>query len=443
MNAPLPNIIVLGASGLIGEAVSNLLKGERFAVTPVARRFTAAQRTASAGVAVETPIVDLGVDDLARLISDSKADLVVNCIGVLQDSIQAGRAKDVHGGFAERLVAAIASHARPCMLVHLSVPGREEDDRTEFSLTKRQAERIITAGPAPFVILRPGFVVADAAYGGSALIRALASLPLDLPRQKTSRPFAATDVADIARTVAVVARRWQAGERQWNAVWDVMERQPSTFDEAVATFRRHLGGPETALRLPPWLMVLGAKAGDIAACLGWSPPIRSTALAEMQRGVEGDPEPWVAATGVHPVALEDMLARRPATIQDKWFARLYLLKPLTFGTLAAFWMLSGMIALTVAFNTATAILTERGFALLSAQAVTVVSSLADILIGAMIAVRRTSRAGLLAGIGLSLLYMASVTLVTPALWIEPLGALVKTGPAIVLMVVALAILPER
>src|SRR5690606_39029568 len=151
------------------------------------------------------------------------------------------------------------------------------------------------------------------------------------------------------------------------------ERQPSTFGEVVATFRRHLGGPATALRLSPWLMGLGAKAGDIAACLGWSPPIRSTALAEMQRGVEGDPMPWIAATGIHPVALEHMLARRPATIQDKWFSRLYLLKPLIVGTLAAFWMLSGLIALTVAFDTATAILTERGFTLFSAQAVTVVS----------------------------------------------------------------------
>lgn len=443
MDAPVATIMVLGASGLIGEAVANLLASEGFAVTPVARRFTAAQHNAFAGVAVETPIIDLGTDTLARLISDSKADLVVNCIGVLQDSVQRGRAKDVHGGFAERLVAVIASNARPCMLVHLSVPGRDEDDKTEFSRTKREAERTIASGAASFVILRPGFVVADTAYGGSALIRALASLPLHLPEQETARPFAATDVADIARTVAVVARRWQAGERQWNAVWDVMERQPSTFGEVVAIFRRHLGGPATTLRLAPWLMALGAKAGDIAACLGWSPPIRSTALAEMQRGVEGDPEPWIAATGIHPVALEDMLARRPATIQDKWFSRLYLLKPLIFGSLAAFWMLSGLIALTVAFNAATAILTERGFTLFSAQAITVVSSLADMLIGAMIAVRRTSRTGLLAGIGLSLLYMASATLITPALWIDPLGALVKTGPAIVLMVVALAILPER
>jgi hypothetical protein len=39
--------------------------------------------------------------------------------------------------------------------------------------------------------------------------------------------------------------------------------------------------------------------------------------------------------------------------------------------------------------------------------------------------------------------MMGAAILTPDLWIEPLGALVKTGPAIVLMLVALAILDNR
>jgi hypothetical protein len=50
---------------------------------------------------------------------------------------------------------------------------------------------------------------------------------------------------------------------------------------------------------------------------------------------------------------------------------------------------------------------------------------------------------LLAGIVVSLGYMAGAALLTPDLWIEPLGALVKTGPAIVLMLVALVTLDNR
>jgi hypothetical protein len=39
--------------------------------------------------------------------------------------------------------------------------------------------------------------------------------------------------------------------------------------------------------------------------------------------------------------------------------------------------------------------------------------------------------------------MVGAAILTPDLWIEPLGALVKTGPAVVLMLVALLTLDNR
>lgn len=440
---PLPTIAILGASGLIGQAVAIQLMRDGFHVVPVARNFTTAQMTAFADAAVKRPIVDLDNEALKHFLSGLKADVVVNCIGVLQDSARRGMARDAHTGFAARLVDAVESTGKPCLLVHLSIPGNEEDDRTAFSTTKREAERVIEDGSVPFVILRPGFVVAPAAYGGGALIRALAAFPFDLAEREVERPFAATDIADITATIALIARRWRDGEHRWNVVWDIMEREPSTVDGVIAEFRRRVDGPTRRLRLPSWLMGLGATAGDLVAHLGWSPPVRSTALAEMRRGVTGNPRPWIAATGIEPASLKSTLSLLPSTVQEKWFARLYLLKPLILGALVLFWTVSGLIPLTVAFDAATTILTTHGVPLLIAQAVTVASSLADIAIGAAIAFRRTSRTGLIAGIGLSVVYMASAAIITPSLWLEPLGALVKTGPAIILMLVALAVMDER
>ena len=211
----------------------------------------------------------------------------------------------------------------------------------------------------------------------------------------------------------------------------------------VEAFRARIGGPAPRWRLPGALLSLGARAGDLAARLGWAPPVRSTALAEMRRGVAGDPAPWSAATSLEPRSLEAAFARYPAGVQELWFARLYMLKPAILGILVVFWFVSGLIALTVAFDAAVAILTAHAFPPLLAKLITVVTSLADMSIGAAIAARRSCRAGLLAGIALSLFYMAGAAVLTPDMWIEPLGALVKTGPAIVLMLVALAILDDR
>jgi len=60
-------------------------------------------------------------------------------------------------------------------LVHISIPGGALEDRIAFATTKREAERLTIASGVPHAILRPGFVVAPSAYGGSAMLRALAA----------------------------------------------------------------------------------------------------------------------------------------------------------------------------------------------------------------------------------------------------------------------------
>jgi hypothetical protein len=222
-----------------------------------------------------------------------------------------------------------------------------------------------------------------------------------------------------------------------------MSPDPLTLGDVVDAMRRWLGSrPSPAVTLPAILLDAGARLGDWAAYLGWVPPIRSTPLAELRRGVDGDPGPWMTATGIAPRRLADAVAAWPATVQERWFARLFLLKPLILGSLVVFWVLSGLIALA-SFGDAAGILTSHGFSPGFARFATVVSSLTDIAVGIGIAVRRTARVALLAGLAVSLFYMVGAAVLTPDLWVEPLGALVKTLPAMVLMLVALAILPGR
>jgi DoxX-like protein len=158
--------------------------------------------------------------------------------------------------------------------------------------------------------------------------------------------------------------------------------------------------------------------------------------------VSGDPHRWMQATGIVPKTITEMLGR-PASIQDKWFARLFLLKPLIIASLALFWTLSGFVALVISFPATKAILTTHGFPSWLVAPFAGITSLMDLSIGVLIAFRRTAAFGLAAGIVVALGYMAGTALLTPDLWIEPLGALVKTGPAIVLMGVGLATLDNR
>ncbi|WBL79120.1 SDR family oxidoreductase [Bradyrhizobium xenonodulans] len=434
-------ILVLGASGLIGRFVTDDLRARGFRVVGVARSLSPAQTMSARDI--ELPILSLDAAALTRLLSEHAVDVIVNCLGVLQDG-PGSDTNAVHRDFVARLLRAIGDSGRAIRLVHISIPGMAEADRTAFATTKREAERLIAASGIPHAILRPGFVVAPSAYGGSAMLRALAAFPLDLPAKEMVTPFRPVAVEDIAATIAWLAARDIEDVSVKAVSWDLMQTEPVTMAGVIAQFRLAFGTagwPRVAM--PPFMLGLGAKLGDLVNHLGWMPPMRTTAIAELRRGVRGDPSAWIAATGIAPKNLADTIGRRPATIQDKWFARLFLIKALIVASLVVFWLVSGFIALFVSYRAAAGILTSHGFAPALVDPITIGTSLMDMSIGVLIAFSRTAAIGLILGIVASLGYMFGAAILTPDLWIEPLGALVKTGPAIVLMLVALLMLDNR
>ncbi|WP_257167663.1 SDR family oxidoreductase [Bradyrhizobium sp. SRS-191] len=439
--SPTSRVLVLGASGLIGRFVTDDLRRRGFSTIGVARAFSASQRISS--LDIELPIMALDASALAGFIRAHQIDVVVNCLGVLQDG-PGSDTKAVHREFVARLLAAIPASGRGVRLIHISIPGTADEDHTAFATTKREAERLIAASGIPHAILRPGFVIAPSAYGGSAMLRALAAFPVDLPAKDAATPFQPVDVADIAATIAWLAARRLDEDATRAVSWDLMQPEPVTLGDVIAAFRRSFGTTKwPRITVPEPLVDLGAVAGDLSSLLGWMPPMRRTAIAELRRGVRGDPAPWIAATGIAPTQLCEAVSAQGATIQDKWFARLFLIKALIIASLVLFWVASGSIALFISFPATTAILTTRGWPEGFAISFAAITSMMDISVGVLIAFRKTAVFGLAAGIFVSLGYMLGCAVLTPDLWLEPLGALVKTGPAIVLMLVALMMMDNR
>jgi uncharacterized protein YbjT (DUF2867 family) len=434
-------ILVLGASGLIGRFLTDDLRIRGFETVGVARSLSAAQRLNA--LDLEMPVMSMASSVLARLLRERGIDVVVNCLGVLQDG-PGSDTRAVHRDFVERLLQAIRDSGRTIRLIHMSIPGAANEDRTTFATTKREAERLIEASGIPYAILRPGLVIAPAAYGGSAMVRALAAFPLALPTEESATPFQPVAVEDIAATVAWLAQG-ETDDMATRAVsWDLIQPQKISLGGVIDQFRFAFGTAQwRRVTMPGFLLDLGAKCGDLANRLGWMPPMRSTAIAELRRGVVGDPAPWMEATGIVPKTVTQMVGQRPATIQDKWFARLFLMKALIIASLALFWVASGFIALVISFPATEAILASHGFPRGLIMPFAAITSMMDMSVGVLIAFRRTCAIGLVAGIVVSLGYMAGTALFTPDLWIEPLGALVKTFPAIVLMAVALLTLDNR
>jgi uncharacterized protein YbjT (DUF2867 family) len=361
---------------------------------------------------------------------------VIYAAGVLQDSPR-DSTKAVHLGAPAALYEA-CMRAGVRRVVHISALGAGQEGLSSFSATKHAADASLSATDLDWIILRPSVVVGRSAYGGSALFRALAALPW-LPVIKDAGRIQVVQLEEVVETAIQLVRP----EAPRRIVLELAGPEPMTVEEVVAHYRRWLGWRPARLVQPPsWLMRLASWAGDLAGWFGWRPPIRSTALRELVRGAVGDPARWSEVTGIVPRSLVQALAAEPASVQERWYARLFLLKPFIFLVFGLFWILTGIISLGPGYAIGEALMREGGAGALSGPSV-VAGALADLAIGAGIFFRRTAKPALLAALLISIFYVIAGTLLLPRLWEDPLGPMMKVWPILMLNLVALAILEDR
>jgi hypothetical protein len=322
--------------------------------------------------------------------------------------------------------------------VHLSAIGIDRETPTAFSRSKLAGDRTLMSSRLDWVILRPSVVVGRAAYGGSALLRGLAALPI-LPVMPDTAPLQVVHLDDLVETIVFFLQPGAPAR----VVLEIAGPKRWPFEALVSMFRRWLRWPPASIiRLPRWLSIAAYWPGDVVSLLGWRPPIRTTARRELVRGAVGDPRTWTELTGIAPRDLEAQFAAEPASVQERWFAGLYVLKPLVFGVLSLFWIGTGLISLGPGFEIGKDLMTEAGATSLAGPSV-VAGALADIIVGLAIALRATARPALYAALALSLFYAVAGTILLPRLWIEPLGPMLKIWPIFVLIMVALAIRDDR
>ncbi|KXF76589.1 nucleoside-diphosphate sugar epimerase [Paramesorhizobium deserti] len=427
-------VLVTGATGLIGSAICARLFAEGHEVA-------AAIRPGSTPVPVSVKrMIPL---DMAKATHPRDwiphlhgIEAVVNCVGVLQNSPREDT-EGVHVSGASALFLA-CEELSIRRVIQFSAIGVDRGHVSAFSETKLRGDMALMERDLDWVILRPAVVLGQAVFGASALFRGLAALPV-LPVTKDTGDLQVVQLDDVTATVAFFLK----ASAPTRVAVELVGPQRLTMSGVVASYRRWLGWrPAHEFDAPRPLSALLYRAGDLVGALGWRSPMRTTAAKEIGRGAIGDATHWNRLTGISPQSLDAALAAKPVMVQDRWFAKLYFLKPLILAVLVLFWIATGIVSLTSGFHTGVDLMVQARTGGLAAPGV-VAGAIADILVALAIAYRRTTRQGLYAAIILSLFYIVAGTILLPELWNEPLGPLMKIWPILALHFVALAILDER
>jgi len=363
-------------------------------------------------------------------------DAVVNCAGVLQDSV-VEHTTEVHATGAAALFEA-CKQAGVRRVIHFSAIGVDREQPSAFSTSKLAGDEVLMNLDLDWMILRPSVVLGRPVFGASALFRGLAALPV-LPSMPNTGRLQVVQLDDVVETVALFLLH----DRPKRLVLELAGPEALSMGEVIEYYRGWLGWRKArTFPLPRWAARCLYRLGDVAAALGWRPPMRTNAAREIARGAIGDPRPWTAVTGIEPQSLAAALTANPATVQERWFAGLYFIKPAIFVVLPFFWIMTGVISLTTGWDDGVQLLAVTAAKAL-AEPLVIGGALADMAIGALIAFRMTARRGLWGAIGICFFYALAATILRPDLWNEPLGPLTKILPILLLHVVALAILEER
>jgi len=430
-------VLVTGAYGLIGAACLARLHRDGHQMVGAGRTLGSARRRAPYARWVEADYARLiRAEDWLALLQG--IDAVVNCVGVLQD----GARDDVRRVHVEATTALFAACERAGIrrVIHISAIGASRDAPTAFARTKAEADYDLAGRNLDWVILRPGLVLAPVVYGGTAMLRGLAGLPFAMPLIEADARVQVVSVDDVADTVAHCLRTDIASKLKW----DVAHPQVLTLGAIVGAMRGWLGfPPRPILHAPRAFGTVISMFADGLGFLGWRSPARSTALRQLSAGVVGEPGPWMAATGIAPKSLDDILARQPSSVADRWFARLFWIKPLAIGGLASFWSLTGFITLGSGREAAMGHLAAAGFSPALAVPTLVAGAWFDVVLGLALLVRPLARGVLLTMLFGSFFYLIVGSILAPQLWSDPLGPFLKVVPLLLAVLFTLAILDER
>jgi len=336
------NILLTGATGFIGSHLLNRLLQKGHHLTACVRQPDKQYRKHPQLTYVAVDFMQATrLDDWLPLLTD--IDVVINAVGIINESPQQSFAK-LHSDAPAALFSAAEKSAVKRVL-QISALGADQDAKSDYHLSKLAADDVLASLDLDWFILRPSLVYGQGAVS-MGLFRAISALPVIPLIDGGTQKMQPVHVDDLVEAV-ILCIGSSLDERQ---------------DQNVPTqLTLDVVGPEEIsmrqllLKQRQWLGLAKAKTFSISLALllktmpfstFWldEPALTADSLKMLQRGNTADDSMMRAVLGEAPKSMDSVLASNPATTADRWYAKLYFMRPLLRLGIAFVWIWTALVS---------------------------------------------------------------------------------------------------
>lgn len=409
-------VLLTGATGFIGQHLHRALLAEGHEVVACSRQHPG------------LPCLDFFPCDFARdLRSDdwlsrlSGMDAVINAVGIIREG--SGQRFNALHTLAPKALFGACAQKGITRVIQISALGADEQAKTTYHLSKREADDFLAQQPLDWLILRPSLVYGPGS-ASSALFAGLAALPVTPLIGDGQQPVQPIHIDDLVNAV-LTALTNQAPSRQRI---DCVGPKALCFKDWLKGWRQWLGkATAPSVRVPFTLAQSGARM-----CAPFSRlPVDAESLQMLQRGNAAPVEPFVQAFGFTPQSFEHSIEQTPARPAERQQAGLFFLWPLLRLSLAFMWVWTG---LTSAFwypvSDSYQMLSAVGLSGMALPIALYAAALLDTLLGLALLLNYRLRLVLMTQIAMMLGYSLILTFCLPEFWLHPFGPISKNLPLI-------------
>jgi len=296
-------VTIFGGSGFVGRYITRRLAKEGFRVRVAVRRVNEAMFVRPYGAVGQVEPVFCNVRDDASVRSATEgADIVINCVGILDESgkntFEAVQAE------APGRIAWIAKELGVSKLVQISAIGADADSESEYARTKAAGEAAVLEHMPDAVILRPSIVFGseDQFFNRFAGMSRMGPV---LPVVGAETQFQPVFVDDVAKAAVTAATTGATG------VYELGGPDVDSFRGLMGTMLEIIQRRKMVLNIPFWIARIMAFFFSVGSFLSLGILPRAITSDQVKNlkvdNVVSDDAQTLADLGVKPTAMEAVL----------------------------------------------------------------------------------------------------------------------------------------